>query len=388
MTIHEAFSSWSQQEGYPVLIVERNYDKNTVMLRQRRYLTPKGIGQDNSSWWIPYNFATANNSNFVETTPMGWLTPHEQHKYVSVNSSLNEWILFNKQQTGYYRVLYDKHNYKLLSKQLNGDNFTVIHRLNRAQLLDDTFEFVEQGIVSVSTFFRLFSYLSRENEYAPWQTASVILEKMVRLLRSRPCYPRLQAYLIDLLTEPYLDIGIDDRWNEPILKRPTRTNIANLACEIGVPSCQRATYLQLRLVLFHGYFLHPNLHGFVYANGIRNASISEVEQLWLYLNTSRVDDERLAIVSGFGRVKTIDLLPDYLSKTIQDTSALSKTERIALFNSIVVRDEYGLSLAIRFVAENGEQINKQLQDLNKVVMSMAARVVTPDARARVSLQNK
>lgn len=386
VSVHKAFSSWSQQKGYPVLIVERNYDKNTVVLRQSRYSTPKGIIKDNATWWIPYNYATALNSNFVDTTPTGWLMPDEQSKTISINASLNDWILFNKQQTGYYRVLYDEHNYKLLTKQLNGDNFTLIHWLNRAQLLDDSFDFVEQGVLKIHTFLRLFSYLKRETGYAPWKAASVFVEKLSRLLSGSDLYPRILAYLTDLLDEPYHAIGVESHWDETILRQFARTIIVNLACKFGVASCLRATHLQLKLVLFNNFTLQPDLHDFVYANGIRNASDDEVDRLWLHFSNARENDERLAIAASFGLVRNRELLDKYANKTIEndESSGMSKSERAALFHSIIERDEYGLSLGIHLIKHNPIDFEKNVKDLNIIVLPMADRVATVRAREKVS----
>lgn len=386
INLSEALLSWSQQKGYPILIVERDYDKNSVMLRQRRYLTPKSAVNDNTTWWIPYNYVTARNPNFVETTTMDWLNPREYIKIIAVNATLNDWLIFNKQQTGFYRILYDKHNYKLLIKQLNSDNFAVIHRLNRAQLLDDSFDFVGQKVLPIATFFRLFNYLKRETDFAPWHVANNIASNLIRLLRETNIYQRLRSHIAELLNDPYNRIGVENHWNEAILLKQTREIIINLACQFGVTACERATHLQLKLVLFNNYTLHPNMYVYVYGNGIRNATDKEVNVLWHHFNKTLEKDERSAIIAGFGRIQNRTLLQDYLRKTIEDDNlgGLSRAERMTLFVSIVESSEYGLLLGIDLIKRYPLDAIKRLSNLDNIVTILAKCVTTPNARTKVS----
>ena len=56
----------------------------------------------------------------------------------------SEWVIFNVQETGYYRVNYDHNNWKLLTNQLKADH-TKIHINNRAQLIDDALNLAQAG---------------------------------------------------------------------------------------------------------------------------------------------------------------------------------------------------------------------------------------------------
>lgn len=383
ISLNEAFSSWSQQAGYPLLVAERDYGKNTVTLHQRRYLTTKGAS-DSTKWWIPFNFITAENADFSKTTPLGWLKPSESQLSIPLNASKNDWLLFNKQQTGYYRVLYDKQNYKLLTDQLHA-NFTMIHRLNRAQLLDDSFDFFEQTLLSFDEFFPLFSYLSHENEYAPWHVANKIVSNLARLLSERQSFAYLRTYIRGIIIKPYNSIGIENQKNEPILRKNTRQIIINLACEHGLAACRNATYIKLKQVLFSNHTLDPNLFGSIYGNGLFEATNDEVSLLWNRLKKTR-EEERSAILTGFGHIRNESLLREYIQKTIQnnDSSILNKKERNILFKTIVEKSERGLSLGIDLIKRNPLEVTRHLGKLDSLVLTLAVRVTTTDARAKVS----
>lgn len=71
---------------------------------------------------------------------------------------------------GYYLVNYDETNWKKLGEYLESDNYTKIHVLNRAQLIDDAYHLLMANQVDLDTFFEIADYLEKETEYIPWYT--------------------------------------------------------------------------------------------------------------------------------------------------------------------------------------------------------------------------
>lgn len=58
------------------------------------------------------------------------------------------------------------------------DDPTAIHVLNRAQLLDDSFNLAKGGYLNYSVFLNLTKYLVKENSIIPWYTAKAGLSYM------------------------------------------------------------------------------------------------------------------------------------------------------------------------------------------------------------------
>lgn len=165
--------SWSQQAGFPVVSVTRNYNEGAtenVTLSQQRYFTTQPSTPDNSTWWIPINFATAQRSNFDNTSADAWFPQLVNFTIEVASLTANDWLIINKQESGYYRVLYDDRNYRLLSDALY-ENIDVFHNLNRAQLLDDTYNFVRTSRLTYNTFLDVARFLEFEHEYASWYPA-------------------------------------------------------------------------------------------------------------------------------------------------------------------------------------------------------------------------
>lgn len=72
---------------------------------------------------------------------------------------------------GYYRVNYDKDNWKKIAEYLDSENYTKIHPLNRAQIIDDSCYMVRTKRLSPIIFLEIIKYLSRETDYIPWYSA-------------------------------------------------------------------------------------------------------------------------------------------------------------------------------------------------------------------------
>lgn len=79
-----------------------------------------------------------------------------------------DWILFNKEQTGYYRVNYDLENWEALSKALKTENAGNIESRSRASLIEDSFEFAINGHLSFDVPLNLAQYTSVYNEQNPF----------------------------------------------------------------------------------------------------------------------------------------------------------------------------------------------------------------------------
>lgn len=90
---------------------------------------------------------------------------------------------------GFYRVNYDLENWYLLISQLK-NNPKAIHVLNRAQLIDDSFNLARADELTYKIPFYLVSYLEKEDDFIPWYSVknsmSYIVERMRRCSHTGP----------------------------------------------------------------------------------------------------------------------------------------------------------------------------------------------------------
>lgn len=96
-------------KGYPLVTVTRNYDINTIELKQAYYCTDdwcKNKTNLHKIWPIPINYASTKKLDFNVTTAEYWLTSASM--VLKTNISSENWIIINKQQTGQSKIIIHK----------------------------------------------------------------------------------------------------------------------------------------------------------------------------------------------------------------------------------------------------------------------------------------
>ena len=119
----------------------------------------------------------------------------ETTKTITGLPSTGSWVIFNKLQTGYYRVNYDTNNWKLIVSQLKRKH-DVISTINRATLIDDALDFARAGRLSYDIAMDVNSYLSQETEYVPWYSALNNLGYIKNMLSRTEAYGAFKVRVI------------------------------------------------------------------------------------------------------------------------------------------------------------------------------------------------
>lgn len=392
MSVIKIFSSWSDQTGFPLLVVKRNYKNNNIKISQERYYNKYPYPESSSAtWWIPYNFDTANNIAQNNTSPDGWLAQGIKSALIEPAGNKkwtnNDWVMFNKQQTGYYRILYDRRNYKMILSELNSGNLEKIHPLNRAQFFDDVANFVQSGRLPYDIYFDLVRYLRRETEFAPWTVALRSLLKTKRSLdEGSKAYEKLKKYVAYIVKPFYESNTFYDADDEPALKSLTREIAIKLACEFGVESCleEAKMLLEESFVSENITFRSQNTRGSIYEFGIRTADSNLIERVWDRMNLTKNSEERQEILNCFGNIANKINLKEYLYKTIDSNNNLRKIDRVTLFIGIATKSQYGLLQAIDLLNNKVNETRKYLE-LNHTLPFLASNINTNEAKNRVSI---
>lgn len=386
LNIADLFGSWSNQKGFPLLHVHRN-DNGSLTLMQEKY--DEFYRANNDSWWIPYNFDTSKSVAFNATSASGWLpkniTSHVLELDETDKLSNNDWVLFNRQQTGYYRVLYTESNYNLLINQLKSD-FQKIHRINRAQIIDDLLVFARSDRVPTKLIYNILNYLKNEVDYAPWQAARRAINDLKNILAASEMLSKFQSIVTSVVEPLYNNISIEIPETESFLNKFTRNIAVNLACEFSVKSCLNATYTKLNAFV-NGTALSQHNRGLVFANGLRTMNEPLADKLWDYFLNSNSTDERAEIIVSFANIPNNTVVERYLNKSIEDfgNKTFSKTERLAIITSVMNQNQNGVSLVIALLHRNVVNVNDKVGSLTNILKSLAERIITTEINDEVTM---
>ncbi|KAL6262393.1 hypothetical protein P5V15_007480 [Pogonomyrmex californicus] len=229
--IKDIMDPFIKEKQYPVLRTQNFYNEGYF-----KWITI--FTKSSLNWVIPLTYTTPSYNDFKKTVPSHYLDLLEEFNRIEFNGSEKEWIIFNLQQTGYYRVNYDLGNWLRIENYLNSDdNYKNIHVLNRAQIIDDAFYFVTSGELHPSVLWKLVKYLQKDNKYVAWYPMFKIIERLSFIIPYREII-HFKETILELLTALLHKIGyIENDDDDPHIKC-LRQEAAKWACSLGDSKCK------------------------------------------------------------------------------------------------------------------------------------------------------
>nr|CAD7445351.1 unnamed protein product [Timema bartmani] len=338
--LQDVFESWTLQMGYPVITVTRDYALGTVNVNQERFLLTRDNTADDEdySWWVPLTYTTSDELDFINTSTKVWLNRTEESKNITIlNIKEKDWLIFNIQQIGFYRVNYDTTNWKLLISQLNRDQYEAIPPVNRAQLLDDAFNLARAGLLDYSTLFSLTDYLARETDYIPWYAAFNGFSYLNTRLQasSENDYSLFKKYVLSLLDKAYNQLGFQEKESDDHVTKLNRHLILTWACKLGSESCTKTATELFHTLLSKNEKVSPDLQTAVYCTGLNQGGPEEYEYLWEKFLNSDVSTEQVLILGVLGCTANEDSAHAFLNQSIGQSSSIRQQDISTVLPSVV-----------------------------------------------------
>ncbi|XP_053694334.1 aminopeptidase Q-like [Sabethes cyaneus] len=330
-TVKQVFDSWVNLAGSPILNVRRLYRNQKVIIFQQRMESCV----ESNLWVIPYDYAYAT-EHFEKHGPVHWLT--KQAAKITVEASADDWIVFNKQQFGVYRVNYDQRNWQMIIEALR-KNVSSIHRLNRVQLLNDAFYLSLENKVDIAIMLGLMTSLRDERENIVWQAAVDIFNYFCTELIASEYGKQVKAFFRYLIEPFYRSIMVT---GENLISDvfSLRKTITELSCLMDNEECLNRAKIEFKQAVLNNKSIRTMDYKTVFCFGQRNSS--ELEFNWLirqFLDAASQEEGRelLSVIACSDR-------PDHLTKLIVEVHKASLDDDDTwwdLFDSFVTGMEDG-----------------------------------------------
>lgn len=247
LSVYDIMITWTHSEYIPLVSVIFNHDQGTLTIRQK-----SKEGNSKELWWIPLNFATISQLNFESTHADYFMPPVPEVTLTLTELRMalqpNDWFIVNKQQTGFYHVLYDVNNLQAIAKQLR-DNHTVIHPLNRAAIFQDLSPLIENNEMnSVDVIFELLKYLQYEEEFIPWNSVADVVNFFTKNLYGTSTHSLYKRFIRRLVGPMFRKLHRISTSNirHTVSEIQTRQKVLEMACNADLPEC-----LELTRVMAH-----------------------------------------------------------------------------------------------------------------------------------------
>lgn len=300
------------------------------------------------------------------------------NKQVRVTVNINYINVLIKLNIGYYRVNYDEQNWNAIIDELHGENFNSIHELNRAQLLDDSFNLARSDYLNFKIALDLIKYLHQEKELAPLKAGFKSIEFLLTFLDEQNFYEKLRAKLLDIVDEIYVRINNDsalvtaEEEDYHVLKKL----LVNMyACKLGARSCLKDATMKLFLFDFEFNELNVDERAYLYCGGFGEDLAS---MIWFQLRLKVIkangneeyyrdhQDEFNEIFHAFSacdtsRDRVEELLNDIFNPDDETLSYMNISNEIALqvVENLIKTSSAHRSLWMNFYSNNLAAVNSK-----------------------------
>lgn len=386
-------NSWTLQSGFPVVKVTRDYDSGSITLYQERLFNTNLIQEEEEvqTWWIPYNFASSNRRDFENTNPIGWMEEGIATKTFEstddINWSSSDWIIFNVQQTGYYRVNYDNQNWLLIAEELNHGDFEDIVPTNRAQIIDDSLSLANLEKLDYEIALEVVSYLAHETDLIPLMAANNNLKYLKRMLIGEEYF---NNYIQTIFLTAYTKYGVDEIEAEPVADKLIRPIIIDWMCSMGNVDCLTKTSEKLKAYITSeegSAIIEPDLKQSIFCNGLRQSGSDEFVFLFQKMQKSSDSIERNLIIDSLGCIENVQIIEEFLWASFATNNmevSFLAGERLRIFQSIILNGLIGLEATIDFIEKNySELYATDTATISTIISIISGYIVNEDLSTKV-----
>ncbi|XP_071559315.1 aminopeptidase Q-like [Temnothorax nylanderi] len=347
INITKVMDPWIEQKSFPVLSVQ--LEDSYILIT------------NDGDRMIPLTNTTQKYLDFNDTSTIKWLNSGKNYNMLIVPklSLKDTMIIFNIQQTGYYRVKYNNKNWLKIARYLNSEKkYKKIHVLNRAQIIDDAYHLMIANQLNSDIFWDLTKYLSHETDYRAWYPMIKAIEDMSYLFLFSEHQP-LKVILLYRLNRLIGRIGYEENSEDHDVYMATclRQEAVKWECVLGDLDCktEAVTKLKWHLENPENNILLPWWRKWTYCNGL---AVADDVTLRLYMKTF-IDKNYINMFEFFTCSNNhIFILRTFItlmkSKPYNKYSLIDKNY-IDLFHYIVMRHARN-NIALDYILDNWDQI--------------------------------
>ncbi|XP_017892658.2 putative aminopeptidase-2 [Ceratina calcarata] len=357
-TVKDVMTPWTEQPGYPVLDV--NVENKTIIYKQKRFLLRNlKSTSTNKTWWIPLTWANKENPNFDNVNPdnVYWITKSTGR--IDLADKPLDWIIFNVQSSGFYRVNYDNASWYRIINALNSDEYQKIHVLNRAALVDDLFNLARADLLSYVTALDGVKYLTLETNYLPFKAAFSALTYLdQRFSGNEEYYQHLKDFILILIDNIYKQLGFTDQNTDDRLTVLLRGELNKLACNYGHKECINTFTSMFQQWKQKNTPIKPNYHSVAYCMGVKYGKEEDWEFLWKQYFNSNSATHQETILRALGCTENAKLLERYLSYALKDfeETRIRKQDISTVYSAVYGSSKLGAEFVLNYVEKHYDEM--------------------------------
>ena len=209
--IHYVMSTWTKQQGFPLLKVSEklnNTNNRILSFSQERFLADGSVDNENNLWVIPIAVSSSENPKLIIKNDI-IETKTKDVEFEDLPKS--SWLKVNPGTIGVYRTLYSN---ELLERFMPAIQDQSLPPLDRLGLLDDLFALSQAGHISTGQVLKVLDSFKFETNYTVWSSIVNCLSKIGILVSHLGIHSKYKEFGRSLLRNIYSSLGWDKKANE------------------------------------------------------------------------------------------------------------------------------------------------------------------------------
>ncbi|XP_068631135.1 membrane alanyl aminopeptidase-like [Battus philenor] len=353
VNISEFMRYWVEEQGYPVLNVNVNMNTGMIDLMQERFFISASAAATNQSWPLPLTYTSGSSPNWNNLKATHLMTGRN---YQIQKEAGHEWVIFNVQQKGIYRVNYDTHNWEMLASALK-ENRETIHQLNRAQIVDDVFALMRSGRLNYNLGFQILEFLKDETNFFVWYPAITGFNWFRNRFTHLPdVLADYDAILLQYLEKVVNELGYDVRTGESLTTTLNRFFILTFACNVGHEGCLKDAVEKFTALRVNGVSVNPNLRRHVFCEGLRDGGYEDWRFLYQRRLNSNNQADQVAMLRALGCTTNDRAIEEFLQMVL--SSDVRAQDRVNALSFLYTGGQNNVKLALQFVKQRVDDIRK------------------------------
>ncbi|XP_063360349.1 aminopeptidase N-like [Cydia amplana] len=356
--ITEFLEPWITSNGYPTLHVGMR--QGGVLLTQEKF---GFTASEQVNYQIPVTWTTSINPNY-ETNNIRPTAMMDNTMTINIPLDEEDYVLFNIQGQGYYRVNYDLALWERIIWALEDpEQRELIHPLNRATLVDDALNLARAGMLDYDIAFQVVLTMEHEISYAPWKAfvrnMGFLQKRLLAMVEvdeelDPDIYLRMVRRTVGRVEDEigfYPDISVTEDSDVAM----TRGLVMEHACKAGYAPCVAAAI---------DWFWDPNdrdvvnpnipheIRPAVYCTMVREGGNDVINALYERREIEPTIYEQVVILESLACSQDQQFLSTYLAETLASNGPYSTEERNRIFKAIVGSGTDNAFTAINFISRN------------------------------------
>lgn len=349
--VKELMDHWTKQDGYPVLFVreiESTNSETTLEVTQTRFLSSGEDPNIATLWWVP----------LVVATPHGVVHQIIKDKTttITVKAGKNDWIKFNPDVTGFYRVRYTD---ELLNRLRNPIESLQLSAADRLGIEGDAFALARAGMLPTAHVLSLLSAYKHEENYTVFCDLTTNLGEFSNIISGTKCYTHFTNYAASLFENVANKVGWDTKEGEGHLTALLRTLVLSAAGKYGHAGTIAEAKKRFERFLDDRSSLAADLRSVVYRICLANApegDSSVYESVLRIFRETDLHEEKERCMRSLGSSSD----PKLLERTLQFAIGPEVRSQDTVFViGSVAANPLGMELAWKFVQENWAELFKR-----------------------------